>query len=97
MRGDKLLDAAKEFYKVWDRERKSLTITAIGTDKFANGKIDVILAKFNSPSFEKAYQRMIQIGTQEDPTPTRIPHMSYWLDGDEDKVVWLKALIQLPE
>lgn len=93
-RDDKLIDAAREFYKIFNRERKSLCVTAIGIDKFAGGKIDVVLLEFNSTSFWKVYQKISQVGTQEDPTPVRIPHMSYWLDGDKDKVAWLEALVQ---
>ncbi len=66
---------------------------AVGTDKFADGKINVILLDLGSEQIYDAFQRMSQVGTQEGPTPIRTPHMSYWLDGDEEKIVFLQSVL----
>lgn len=93
LRGNKLYDAAKKFFEVYENDKKDLHMIPTGIDKLAGGKVNVILLKFSTDTMCEAFRLMNLAGTPE--SDCVICHMSYWMDGSEERISYVKSIVSL--
>ncbi len=82
---------AQNFFNVL-LDNKFTKFQIIKKEKF-NSKTNVIILSIGTKEIYDEFQKMSQVGLREGNSDIRIHHMTYFLDGDLEKINWLTNIL----